>query len=73
MVYVLGKVSPLLSSASHCCCNQPVIGGGIGWFRFGETLGTLDWTWRRPDCGGSRDGAACRISLLFAQALDIWT
>ena len=41
MVYVLGKVSPLLFGLA--LLTQPVISASIGWWRFGETLAPLDW------------------------------
>jgi drug/metabolite transporter (DMT)-like permease len=41
MVYVLGKVSPLLFGLA--LLTQPVISASIGWWRYGETLAPLDW------------------------------
>lgn len=41
MVYVLGKVSPLLFGLA--LLTQPVISASIGWFRYDETLAPLDW------------------------------
>ena len=40
MVYVLGKVSPLLFGLA--LLTQPVISAAIGWWRYGETLGPVD-------------------------------
>ncbi|MGL5839332.1 MAG: DMT family transporter [Sphingorhabdus sp.] len=41
MVYVLGKVSPLLFGLA--LLTQPIVSAAIGWFRFGEVLGLVDW------------------------------
>jgi drug/metabolite transporter (DMT)-like permease len=41
MVYVLGKVSPLLFGLA--LLTQPVISAAVGWHVYGETLGLLDW------------------------------
>ncbi len=40
MVYVLGKVSPLLFGLA--LLTQPVISAALGWWRYGETLGPVD-------------------------------
>jgi drug/metabolite transporter (DMT)-like permease len=41
MVYVLGKVSPLLFGLA--LLTQPLISAAVGWHVYGETLGLLDW------------------------------
>jgi drug/metabolite transporter (DMT)-like permease len=41
MVYVLGKVSPLLFGLA--LLTQPVVSATIGWLRYGETLAAADW------------------------------
>lgn len=41
MVYVLGKVSPLLFGLA--LLTQPVISATVGWLRYGEGLAPLDW------------------------------
>jgi drug/metabolite transporter (DMT)-like permease len=41
MVYVLGKVSPLLFGLA--LLTQPIVSAAIGWFRYGETLAPVDW------------------------------
>jgi drug/metabolite transporter (DMT)-like permease len=41
MVYVLGKVSPLLFGLA--LLTQPIISAAVGWHVYGETLGLLDW------------------------------
>lgn len=40
MVYVLGKVSPLLFGLA--LLTQPVISAALGWWLYGETLGPVD-------------------------------
>lgn len=40
MVYVLGKVSPLLFGLA--LLTQPIVSAAIGYWRYGETLGPLD-------------------------------
>jgi drug/metabolite transporter (DMT)-like permease len=40
MVYVLGKVTPLLFGLA--LLTQPVVSAAIGWLQYGETLGPLD-------------------------------
>ena len=40
MVYVLGKVSPLLFGLA--LLTQPVVSAAIGWMQYGETLGPTD-------------------------------
>jgi drug/metabolite transporter (DMT)-like permease len=40
MVYVLGKVSPLLFGLA--LLTQPIVSAAIGWVRYGETLGPVD-------------------------------
>lgn len=40
MVYVLGKVSPLLFGLA--LLTQPIVSASIGWLRYGETLGPID-------------------------------
>jgi drug/metabolite transporter (DMT)-like permease len=41
MVYVLGKVSPLLFGLA--LLTQPIVSAAIGWRLYGETLGPIDW------------------------------
>lgn len=41
MVFVLGKVSPLLFGLA--LLTQPVIAAAIGWQQYGERLSSLDW------------------------------
>jgi drug/metabolite transporter (DMT)-like permease len=41
MVYVLGKVSPLLFGLA--LLTQPVVSAAIGWFGYGEMLAVADW------------------------------
>jgi drug/metabolite transporter (DMT)-like permease len=40
MVYVLGKVTPLLFGLA--LLTQPVVSAAIGWLQYGETLGPVD-------------------------------
>ncbi len=40
MVYVLGKVTPLLFGLR--LLTQPVVSAAIGWLQYGETLGPVD-------------------------------
>jgi drug/metabolite transporter (DMT)-like permease len=40
MVYVLGKVSPLLFGLA--LLTQPIVSAALGWFVYGETLGPAD-------------------------------
>jgi drug/metabolite transporter (DMT)-like permease len=40
MIYVLGKVTPLLFGLA--LLTQPVVSASMGWFLYGETLGPLD-------------------------------
>jgi drug/metabolite transporter (DMT)-like permease len=40
MVYVLGKVSPLLFGLA--LLTQPIVSAGMGWWAYGETLGPID-------------------------------
>jgi drug/metabolite transporter (DMT)-like permease len=40
MVYVLGKVTPLLFGLA--LLTQPVVSAAIGWLQYGETLGPID-------------------------------
>jgi drug/metabolite transporter (DMT)-like permease len=41
MVFVLGKVSPLLFGLA--LLTQPIISAAVGWQVYGETLAALDW------------------------------
>lgn len=41
MVYVLGKVSPLLFGLA--LLTQPIVSATVGWVGYGEVLGPLDW------------------------------
>ena len=41
MVWLLGKVSPLLFGLA--LLTQPVVSATVGWFGYGERLGLLDW------------------------------
>lgn len=41
MVYVLGKVSPLLFGLA--LLTQPIISAAMGWWSYNETLGPADW------------------------------
>jgi drug/metabolite transporter (DMT)-like permease len=41
MVYVLGKVSPLLFGLA--LLTQPIVSAALGWSLYDETLGPLDW------------------------------
>ncbi|HEV7233476.1 MAG TPA: EamA family transporter, partial [Sphingorhabdus sp.] len=40
MVYVLGKVSPLLFGLA--LLTQPIVSAAIGYWSYGETLGSID-------------------------------
>jgi drug/metabolite transporter (DMT)-like permease len=41
MVYVLGKVSPLLFGLA--LLTQPIVSAAVGWFGYNEALATADW------------------------------
>jgi drug/metabolite transporter (DMT)-like permease len=41
MVYVLGRVSPLLFGLA--LLTQPIVSAALGWGLYGETLATADW------------------------------
>lgn len=41
MVWLLGKVSPLLFGLA--LLTQPIVSAAIGWYGYGERLGALDW------------------------------
>jgi drug/metabolite transporter (DMT)-like permease len=41
MVYVLGKVSPLLFGLA--LLTQPIVSAAVGWYQFGEKLAMIDW------------------------------
>jgi drug/metabolite transporter (DMT)-like permease len=41
MVYVLGKVSPLLFGLA--LLTQPIVSASVGWFQYGEALAPADW------------------------------
>jgi drug/metabolite transporter (DMT)-like permease len=42
LIYALGKLPPLIVGIA--LLTQPIISGTIGWFAYGETLGTADLT-----------------------------
>jgi drug/metabolite transporter (DMT)-like permease len=41
MVFVLGKVTPLLFGLA--LLTQPIVSAAIGWFQYGEALAAADW------------------------------